>query len=500
MIPATLVDAYVNREPKFDHINASLSAIPMLPKGMLAEARSVVAYARKFNDEVIKPTRLQLDRKLHEDPDFLAWDFVEKANEWGLYSMFLPKLLGGRGANSFVQAYFNEELASACLSMANLVGVHYLGFLTLYSTFNMRLLKQISQDVVDGEKSGQPCMISLAITEPGAGTDVEEVDLLVKSNVACSAEKVKGGYIVNGSKVFISSGHLCKWHILICYADLKKPADSMIALAVKTGTEGFTFGRVERKMGQKACPASELIFEDCFIPDENVCLLASDYKSDKWRSAEIAQKVIDHVTSGSRVGVGAYGSGVARGAFEQAMKFASETMVAGKLLMNHEWAQSMLAEMYKNWITARLSWTEANYINALRGPLNDLAKKSGFWMNKHMSPFIADKLISPLLDKPATTQKVRQQHFEDQTLAAQQLTSGWGSLTKFSATDLGVRNCRLALQMMGQAGLRHDQGAEKLLRDAKLLQIYEGTNQLNRINLFKNLVGRAYQQAVFFEE
>jgi alkylation response protein AidB-like acyl-CoA dehydrogenase len=74
------------------------------------------------------------------------------------------------------------------------------------------------------------------------------------------------------------------------------------------------------------------------------------------------------------------------------------------------------------------------------------------------------------------------------------------SLSKFAASDAGIRNCHLALEMMGQAGLRHDRRAEKILRDAKLLQIYEGTNQLNRLNLFKNLIGRDYPQARVFEE
>ena len=77
--------------------------------------------------------------------------------------------------------------------------------------------------------------------------------------------------MVNGSKVFISAGHVSTWHMLICYEDVRKPADSLIMLAVKTGMKGFTFGHKEHKMGQKACVASELIFEDCFVPDENVC-------------------------------------------------------------------------------------------------------------------------------------------------------------------------------------------------------------------------------------
>ncbi|HEY5494603.1 MAG TPA: acyl-CoA dehydrogenase family protein, partial [Candidatus Anoxymicrobiaceae bacterium] len=79
-------------------------------------------------------------------------------------------------------------------------------------------------------------------------------------------------------------------------------------------------------------------------------------------------------------------------------------------------------------------------------------------------------------------------------------TSGWASLSKFSATDAGVKNCELALELMGGAGVRNDQVAEKHLRDSKLLQIYEGTNQLNRLNVFKCMIGRSAPEAKIFED
>ena len=79
-------------------------------------------------------------------------------------------------------------------------------------------------------------------------------------------------------------------------------------------------------------------------------------------------------------------------------------------------------------------------------------------------------------------------------------TSGWGSLAKFSATDMAIKNCHMALELMGQKGLRHDGFAEKIFRDVKLLQIYEGTNELNRLNTFKCFIVGDYSQAVVFDE
>jgi alkylation response protein AidB-like acyl-CoA dehydrogenase len=82
----------------------------------------------------------------------------------------------------------------------------------------------------------------------------------------------------------------------------------------------------------------------------------------------------------------------------------------------------------------------------------------------------------------------------------QRCCSGWASVAKFAGTDLGVKNCQMAVELMGQQGLRQDGGVEKLLRDIKLLQIYEGTNQLNRLNAFKCLIAPLEPQARMFDE
>ena len=85
-------------------------------------------------------------------------------------------------------------------------------------------------------------------------------------------------------------------------------------------------------------------------------------------------------------------------------------------------------------------------------------------------------------------------------LEIQQRNTGLASFAKVLGTDAGVKNCHMALEMMGQAGLRHDRGAEKILRDSKLLQIYEGTNQLNRLNMFANLIGNSIPWVRTFQD
>lgn len=501
MISRAETESRLRQVPGFEDMFIGLSAAPKVPDGLVRETREVLALARKFNDEVVRPYVSELDLKMHADPDFIPHEFVAKANEWGFYTLWIPRLFGGRGYNMPSMSVFVEEIGSVCLAMANLIGVHYLGVATLCATWNARMINRLCREVAAGEKSGKPCLISLAITEPGAGTDVEEADLVDKGNISCLARRVAGGYVVNGTKIFISNGHLSTWHMLIAYTDLKKPSENTVLLAVKTGDKGFSFGRMEHKLGQKGCPASELVFKDCFVPDDRVCFGWDQAGAKPKRSRRAAtMQIIDFVVSATRAGVGAFATGGARGAFEAALAFAAETEVNGRLLINHEWAQCLLAEMYKNVVVSRLTYMEANYANGRYGFYKLMQQKIMFYYQKYVPAIIIEKILSPFLDTPAATWFLRRVMADGQTDEELERCSGMASLCKFAASDAGIRNCHLALEMMGQAGLRHDRRAEKILRDAKLLQIYEGTNQLNRLNLFKNLIGRDYPQARVFEE
>ncbi|MEN8244033.1 MAG: acyl-CoA dehydrogenase family protein [Thermodesulfobacteriota bacterium] len=500
MLKTSDVKAYCAREPQFEDIICSLRAVSKQPKGMLKETREVIALARKFNDQIVRPYAAELDRRVQEDPDYLPHEFVEEANRWGLYSLWIPRIFGGKGYSLPSICHFLEEITSVCAAMANLIGVHYLGVATLIATWNTNIIQRVFNDVVEGEKSGHPCLVSLALTEPGAGTDIEETDLMDRGNIACHAQKVDGGYRVNGSKVFISNGHLSTWHMLFSFADLEKPSANLVMLAVRTGTQGFSFGRKEQKMGQKGCPASELRFDDCFVPDEYVCLDPAQASRLSRSRAETTMQVIDYVFSASRAGVGAFGTGVARGAYEAALKFASQTEVCGKLLINHEWAQCMLAEMHKNVLISRNAYVESNYANGMYGMYKTLHIKSIYYLVKYAPTVVLKKLVPLFMQSPLGTWLMRKMHCDWQTDAEIERTSGLGSLAKITATDAGVQNAQMALDLMGQAGLRQEWIAEKHLRDAKLMQIYEGTNQLNRLNLFKCLGGRRLPQVSVFTD
>ena len=500
MLTATEKKRYLDLDPKFDDMICNLHATARQPRGIFGEIRKAVAIARKFNQEVVRPLALETERRLQKDPTYVPAELVEAANQWGLYTMWLPKLFGGKGYCFPSMSVFMEEVASECLGIANLIGVHYLGLSMLMAPWNTRIIKRICNDIVAGEKSGKPCILSFAMTEPGSGTDTPEIELLDRANVACQTKKVAGGYRVSGSKIFISSGVLSTWHMVVAFADLDAPADNGVFFAVKTGTPGFTVGKKENKMGQKACPANELIFDDCFIPDELVCMDTDQMKRLARPPRETYQQVLDYVVSTTRAAVCALGTGAARGAYREALAFAAETRVNGKRLIDQEWAQSTLARMHRNVAAARLFYMESNYANGLYGFFKALQVKPTYYLLKWMPAGLVSRLMAPFLGTRFATWMFRKLQLDTQPDEEMNRISAWSTMAKFAGSDAAMENCQIALELMGQAGLRLDNRVEKNFRDTKLLQIYEGTNQINRLLLFKSLTRYSHPDVAMFDE
>jgi acyl-CoA dehydrogenase len=500
MISRSEKKQFLDKEPRFDDFTCGLRAMGAQPKGIIKEAREVMVIGRKFAAEVVRPYALELDLKMTEDHDYLPWEFIKKANEWGFYTMFIPKIFGGKGYNFSCFGYFIEEIASACLAMGNLIGVHYLGVSMLTSSWNLKMMNKILSEVAEGEKNGKPCLLTLAMTEPDAGTDSQNTEFMNTGNLRCHAKKVDGGYVVNGTKIFISCGHLSTWHMVHAYTDLDRAAENIVMLAVKTGAKGFSFGKTEKKMGQKGSIASELIFNNCFIPDKNICIDNRQMAGFKRSNTETNAQIFAYIWGASRVGVGYFGTAAARGAYEEALRFASEKKVDGRLLINHEWCQCMLAEMYTNVAVSRASCLEGMQANALHGLWKMMNLKPIYYMTRYTPAVVLVKIFTWLSDKPFITWLFRKICFDLQKDEEINRVDGLGSMIKAAGTDAAMKNCQMALEIMGQAGIRHDQRAEKILRDSKLLQIYEGTNQVNRINVFKRLIARSCKEADVFSK
>lgn len=236
--------------------------------------------------------------------------------------------------------------------------------------------------------------------------------------------KLEGNeYVLNGTKQWITNGGEAEVYTIIAMTDKNKGARGASAFIVEKGAPGFTFGKKEEKMGIRASSTRELVFEGCRIPKENII-------SKEGMGFIVAMKTLDS----SRIGVAAQGLGVAQGAFDEALKFSKQRVQFGHPIISFQAVQHMLADMAIEIEAARaLIYSVARYIDSRA---KDITKES--------------------------------------------------AITKVFATDMAMRVTTNAVQVMGGSGYMKEYPVEKMMRDAKILQIYEGTNQIQR-----NVIGQA---------
>jgi alkylation response protein AidB-like acyl-CoA dehydrogenase len=236
--------------------------------------------------------------------------------------------------------------------------------------------------------------------------------------------KLEGNeYILNGTKQWITNGGEAEIYTVIAMTDKTKGARGASAFIVEKGTTGFNFGKKEKKMGIRASSTRELIFDNCRIPKENI-IAKEGY------GFIVAMKTLDK----SRTGVGSQGVGVAQGAFEEALTFAKQRVQFGHPVISFQAVQHMLADMAIEIEAARsIVYSVARYIDS---GSKDISKES--------------------------------------------------AIAKVFATDIAMRVTTNAVQVMGGSGYMREYPVEKMMRDAKILQIYEGTNQIQR-----NVIGQA---------
>lgn len=224
-------------------------------------------------------------------------------------------------------------------------------------------------------------------------------------------------YVINGTKQWITNGGEAGIYTVIAVTDKTKGARGASAFIVEKGTPGFAFGKKEEKMGIRASATRELVFENCKIPKENII-------SKEGMGFIVTMKTLDN----SRVGVGAQGVGVAQGAFDEALKFAKQRVQFGHPIVSFQAVQHMLADMAIEIEAARsLVYSVARYIDS---GAKDITKES--------------------------------------------------AMAKVFATDIAMKVTVNAVQVMGGSGYMREYPVEKMMRDAKILQIYEGTNQIQR--------------------
>ncbi|HMK49181.1 MAG TPA: acyl-CoA dehydrogenase family protein [Thermodesulfovibrionales bacterium] len=360
---------------------------------------------RQIAEEKVVPVRAELD----EEEKF-PWEIMEVLAQSDLFGLFIPEEYGGLGKGCLDLCLAVEELSRACLAVATTFAANALGTYPLLLFGSEDQKKKYLPDITAGKR-----LVAFGLTEANAGSDA--------AGIQTTAKLDGNEYVLNGTKQWITNGGEAEIYTIIAISDRAKGARGASAFVVEKGTPGFSFGKKEKKMGIRASSTSELVFDNCRIPKEN--LIARE-----GMGFIIAMKTLDN----ARAGVGAQGVGVAQGAFEEALKFARQRIQFGHPIISFQAVQHMLADMATEIEAARaLVYAVARYADS--GP-KDFTKES--------------------------------------------------AMAKVYATDLAMRVTTNAVQVMGGSGYMREYPVEKMMRDAKILQIYEGTNQIQR-----NVIGQA---------
>jgi butyryl-CoA dehydrogenase len=457
-----------------------LKILSSLMPGYVEELELWQHKAREYGERHMRNRALAIDRECKQDPRYFDWDLLRQSAPYGFLSMLVPKGAGGGGQMATAMAIVMEELCAVCPGIANIFGAHALGISGILLGMDFYHYDRALADVARGDKRGRPVLFAAAITESEAGSDEEDAGFLQKARLITEAKPKPDGYLLNGRKVFISNGSVAKYTTVIAPLDKTRAVETQSAFLVTQGDRGFSIGKVEDKMGMKACPAAELVFEDCFVPRRNLI----GREGEGVRFTEI-------VLGASRGPVGAIATGTARAAFERVVAFAKEKKGGGRRLIDHRWVQIKLAEMARKIHLARQAYLDSCMTFDFMGVPKLMKLPSSRILLDVIPRFLR---LTPLFEKAIrseqATQAVREKlekHVDPEDLRHIQQYS---SIAKVSGSDIAVDVAYEALQIAGLESSLHRNELEKIYRDAKLTQIYEGTNQLNRHNIFVNTFAR----------
>jgi len=363
------------------------------------QQKTIKSLARRIAEERILPVRAELD-----DKEEFPWAIMKDLANADMFRLFIPEEYQGLGGGCLDLCLVLEELSRVCSGITVSYAATALGCFTLIEYGSEEQKQKYLPDIADGKK-----LAAFALTEPTAGSDA--------SAIMTTADRVDGGYVLNGTKQYISNGGVAELYTVIALTDKTRGARGASAFLVEKGTPGFSFGKKERKMGIRSSATAELIFKDCRIPDENIIGKAG-------MGFIMTMKVLDR----SRPGIGAQALGIAQGSLEAAFDYAQQRIQFGHPLTSQPVVQDMLAEM-------------AIQVEAARA----------------------------LVYATARTVDSGARNFTEEA-----------AMAKVLASDVAMKVTTDAVQICGGAGYMRDYPLEKMMRDAKITQIYEGSNQVLR--------------------
>ncbi len=354
---------------------------------------------RKIAEEKILPVRVELDEK-----EEFPWAIMKSLGDSDLFRIFIPEEYEGLGGGCLDLCLVVEGLSRVCAAIAVSYAAVALGVSPLLGYGTEEQKQKYLPDVASGKK-----LAAFALTEATAGSDV--------AAIKTTAEKVKEGYVINGTKQFITNGGEAEIYTVIALTDKGRGARGASAFLVEKDTPGFSFGKKEKKMGIRASSTRELVFRNCLVPKENLI-------GKEGMGFIITMKLFDQ----SRPGIGAQAVGIAQGALEAAVDYARERIQFGHPIISLQAVQHMLADM-------------AIQVEAARA----------------------------LVYAAARTVDSRTKNIGEES-----------AMAKVFASDVAMKVTTDAVQIFGGYGYMRDYPIEKMMRDAKITQIYEGTNQVLR--------------------
>jgi alkylation response protein AidB-like acyl-CoA dehydrogenase len=384
----------------------------------------------KFNggslDFQLNDEQLQLKKSVREfaareiAPHVMRWDessefplsTIKELGKLGLMGSIFPPEYGGAGMGYVEYVTAVEELSRVDGSVGIIVAAHTsLCTNHIFVAGNEAQKKKYVSKLATGEFLG-----AWGLTEPSAGSDA--------GSARMTATRAKGGWVLNGTKTFITNGHYADVAVVLAVTDRTAHTHGLSAFVVEKDTKGFRAGKKENKLGLRASDTSELIFEDCFVPAEN--LLGGE--GNGFRDA---MRILD----GGRISIAALSLGMAEGAYESALKYSKQRQQFGKPISEFQAIQWKLADMATEIEAAKLLTFRA-------AAMKDAGMKT--------------------------------------TLES--------SMAKLYASEVAVRCADEGVQIHGGYGFIKDYPAEKFYRDVKLCTIGEGTSEIQRLVIARQLL------------
>ncbi len=360
---------------------------------------------RALADKKIAPYAHDVDANARFPQE--AADALQSA---GLAAAHVPTEYGGEGADALAVVIIIEEVARVCASSSLIPAVNKLGSVPLLLGGNPEQKKRWLTELAKGRG------FSYCLSESEAGSDA--------ASMKTRAVKNGDGWVLNGSKKWISHAGISDFYTVLASTDPEKGSKGITAFIVEKSDPGVSFGAPEKKMGFKGSPTREVYLDNVAIGDDRRI-------SEVGGGFALAMQTLDH----TRITIAAQALGIAQGAFEVATKYARERKQFGKAIFDFQAVQFMLADMAMEIAAAR----ELTYAAAARSERGE----------KDLTFFSA--------------------------------------ASKCFATDVAMKVTTDAVQILGGYGYVSDHPVERMMRDAKLTQIYEGTNQIQRLVMARNL-------------